>query len=295
MDDLVEYDATQLAALLPWPSADANKYSRGTLTLVAGSAAYPGAACLAAAAAQRMGAGYARVLCAPEAVALVRAWRPSLVVAPWDDYDFAHLPEERSGKPCAVAVGCGFDADADQSDALLQLVLHNAACPVLVDGGALGALARSPLAQAALETRAVDGLATVLTPHGGEAARLAAAFDIPTQDPRGLALQLARAYSAVVLLKGPVSYVSDGLSVVRMGSGTPALAKAGTGDVLAGMVGSLLAQGAAPLEACVLGAHLHACAGVIAAEGLTTICAIPEDVINCIPHAINQVTAMAQA
>ena len=73
----------ELACLLPHPAADANKYTRGHLSLVVGSAAYPGAACLAAAAGERGGAGYTEVFCAGKSMITVRGWRPSLVVRDW--------------------------------------------------------------------------------------------------------------------------------------------------------------------------------------------------------------------
>ena len=83
-----------------------------------------------------------------------------------------------------------------------------------------------------------------------------------------------------------MTYVSDGEQVVRMAEGTSALAKAGTGDVLAGMMGALLAQGLDPVDAGVLAATLHARAGRLAAERLTAICVCAEDVIEALPAAI---------
>ena len=102
-----KYTLEQVAALLPWPDDLANKYSRGKLTLIAGCADYPGAACLAAVASQRMGAGYTEVACSPESVAAVRAASPSLVVRAWDELAaYAQLdPDERgnvAGSPAAV-------------------------------------------------------------------------------------------------------------------------------------------------------------------------------------------------
>ena len=87
-------------------------------------------------------------------------------------------------------------------------------------------------------------------------------------------------------MKGPVTYASDGDEIVRMAHGTPALAKAGTGDVLAGLVGALLAQGANALDAAVLGAELHARAGRVAAARLTDVAVIAEDVLEAVPRAI---------
>ena len=140
MQDVREYGNDELAALVPLPADDANKYTRGTLTAVVGSERYPGAACLAAYASQRMGAGYTQVFTHPAAVPLVQGFRPSLVVGPR-----SALPPKLSpslpGKPHAYLVGCGFDADDGASSKLVHFVLKHAEAPVLVDGSGLGALA----------------------------------------------------------------------------------------------------------------------------------------------------------
>lgn len=324
------YDDARLARLLPHPATDANKYTRGTLTLVAGSAAYPGAACLAAAAAQRMGAGYTQVVTASENVRTVQAFRPSLVVRSWKSWDAAAQRAFRADKPCAYVVGPGFEAADGRVAELLFSVLGYAQAPVLVDGGAFAALA-SERGLKVLRRRFLRGLPTVLTPHGGEAARLAAAFGVEPAAPeagRGqgtFALDLACACGATVVLKGPdtciaqpagaanagvvgVAEIADAAAQVAvpaaeadalaerdrflvMRDGTPALAKAGTGDVLAGMVGSLLAQGLGAFDASVLGAVLHARAGRLAESRLGDICVIPEDVLEALPEAVGNLTA----
>ena len=265
---------------LPWPAADANKYSRGKLTVIAGSARYPGAAALAARAAQRMGAGYVEVVTAKRAVDAVRAVAPSLVVRAFSDWDVGEVPESSAIRPCAVCIGPGFVPG--KRDRLLLDVLNQAKCPVLVDGGALRNLG-SVEAVAALSARAWP---TVITPHGGEAARLAEPLMLDETEPAKQAAGLALALHAVVALKGPDTFVSDGRRMAPVIEGTPALAKAGTGDVLAGMVSALLAQGIEPFSSALAGCVLHAFAGAAAAEQLTEIAACPEDVIEAIPLAI---------
>ena len=156
---------------------------------------------------------------------------------------------------------------------------------MLVDGGGLDALT-APEGRLLLRRRFIDGLPTVVTPHAGEAARLAAPLALPTDDPAQLALLLSQAYGVTAMVKGPVTYISDGETIVRMSDGTSALAKAGTGDVLAGMAAALLAQGLAPVDACVLASALHARAARAAAKRLTSICVTAEDVVAAIPEAI---------
>lgn len=284
MQDVREYSVDELMALVPLPADDANKYSRGVLHAIVGSERYPGAACLAAYASQRMGAGYTEVFTDPAAVDLVRAYRPSLVVRPRSALA-ANFPATTPGKPRAYLVGCGFDADDGATDKLVRCVLKRAEAPVLVDGTGLDALA-TPKGQRLLKQRFLNGYPTVITPHAGEAARLARPLELPTDDPCALAQTLSLAFGVIAVVKGPCTYISDGEQTVRMAHGTPALAKAGTGDVLAGMIGALLAQGIDPLDACVLGCELHGGAGRAAAARWSTIAATAEDVIECVPVAL---------
>ncbi len=278
------YDEARLARLVPYPAPDANKYTRGKLELVAGSPAYPGAAVLAARAAQRAGAGYTEVFASKGALPYVRQAQPSLVVRPWSALSFEGERPVDDRHPRAVAVGSGFDAAGSQEEGLLRTVLGGTTAPVLVDGGALSLLAQEKLRRASVE-RYRGGLVTVLTPHGGEAARLASPLRIPTGDPERLAADLARAYGAVVVLKGPDTFVSEGARTFVMTEGTAALAKAGTGDVLAGILGALLAQGVRAVDASMLAATLHARAGRIAAEERGPISVIAEDVVEALPAA----------
>lgn len=279
MSELQEYANEQLATLLPFPPANAHKYSRGKLAVVGGSARYPGAAVLAACAAQRMGAGYVEVRCAPEAVSVVQAARPSVVARSWEGDGVVAGAR-------AVVLGVGFD---DTCGALAEAIAVEADVPLVADGGALSLLA-TETGVALVRARSAE---TLLTPHGGEAARLAraAGVSVPaaeaSDEERGaFAVALAHAYRAAVILKGSNTFISDGERIVVMCEGTAALAKAGTGDVLAGMAGALLAQGLGAFDAAVLAATLHARAGNAAAETLTSIGVCAEDVIAFIPVAI---------
>lgn len=283
-------DNAALAALAPWPDPQANKYTRGKLSLVAGAAAYPGAACLAGAAAERAGAGYTEVFCAGESLLAVRSFRPSLVARDWREWHPARQEARRSDRTGACVIGCGFDGDARQRELVAETV-RAATGPVLIDGGAIGLMADKAGQRLARE-RAERGVGPlVLTPHGGEAARLArgAKLEGALGGPE-LAVGLARAYRALVVLKGPITFIADAEGIVEtMDRGTAALAKAGTGDVLAGIIGALLAQGLAPRDAAALGCALHAEAGRAAAQELTEICVSAEDVIASLPQAVRAI------
>lgn len=283
-------DNAALAALAPWPDPQANKYTRGKLSLVAGAAAYPGAACLAGAAAERAGAGYTEVFCAGESLLAVRSFRPSLVARDWREWHPARQEARRADRTGACVIGCGFDGDARQRELVAETV-RAATGPVLIDGGAIGLMADKAGQRLARE-RAERGVGPlVLTPHGGEAARLArgAKLEGALGGPE-LACALARAYRALIVLKGPITFIADAQGIVEtMDRGTAALAKAGTGDVLAGIIGALLAQGLAPRDAAALGCALHAEAGRAAAQELTEICVSAEDVIAALPQAVRAI------
>jgi hydroxyethylthiazole kinase-like uncharacterized protein yjeF len=167
--------------------------------------------------------------------------------------------------------------------AVVVELIETLAVPLVIDGDALYALAREDEGLALLARRPA---ATVLTPHAGEAGRLldldASAIDADRiRAVRGLADS-----GAVALLKGPASLVAAGDRIVVNRSGGPGLATLGTGDVLAGVVGALLAHGLDPLDAAVLGAYLHGAAGDAAAAALTTVCCTAEDVVAYLPEAV---------
>lgn len=289
------FSAERIASALPRPAADADKHSRGKLTIIGGSDAYPGSACLASKAGLYAGAGYVTCACSATAVPLVRTFAPSLVVRAWEGADAAalKLDAQDARHPQACAMGCGMVSDGSFQDALVGRMVRSCAPPLLLDGGALRTVAACGLRNA-LRERAAAGRQTVLTPHGGEAAALAQAAGIlmperhaPEQEMAAYAHALAHAFEAHVLLKGPVSFIASPVSaeVFLMDHGTPALAKAGTGDVLVGVAGALLAQGVDALSACVLAATVHAGAGCAAAQERGVISVTAEDVLEALPRA----------
>lgn len=288
------YTDEYIASLLPFPSEDDNKYTRGKVTLVVGSSGYPGAAGLASLASQRTGAGYTEVFVEDSIVPQLQMYRPSLVVRPWSLFSEREMAESTDHHPCAYVIGSGFDSRDPYITGITRRLMSAAKAPVLVDGGALRLLSARKIRDLC-ETRFHEGNPTIITPHGGEASSLAKVFGIPTDDPQDLALMLSQAYGAITVLKGPNTYISDGDGIYCMRKGTPALAKAGTGDVLAGIIGGLLAQGMGPIESCVLGTTLHARAGALAAEDFSEISVCAEEVIRYIPDAIWEQKHIADA
>ena len=241
---------------LPRRRRDAHKYA-AAVAVVAGSPGMTGAAFLTSHAALRAGSGYCR-LAVPGAD--VAAMAPSEVVAvPLPAEGWAPEALAATEKMRALAIGPGLGR-SEVTQAAVRDVVRGARVPTVVDADGLFALGDANGAMAVLAERASE---VVLTPHDGEFTRLTG--DAP---PDGAARvdavrELAARLGVVVLLKGPVTVVADPAGEVRFSrSGSPALATAGTGDVLTGVIASFLAQGLSPLDAAALGACAHGAAAV---------------------------------
>ncbi|GAA2451498.1 bifunctional ADP-dependent NAD(P)H-hydrate dehydratase/NAD(P)H-hydrate epimerase [Streptomyces macrosporus] len=238
-----------VAALLPRPAAESDKYRRGVTGIAAGSARYPGAAVLAVAGALRGGAGAVRY--AGPATDVVIARFPETLVS-------AGSPTE-AGRAQAWVVGPGLGDGPRAAETVREVLALDV--PVLVDADGL----RLMDAERVRERTAP----TVLTPHAGEAAALLGTARGEVEAARLASVrELARRYRATVLLKGSTTLVAepDEDRPVRVNpTGTGWLATAGSGDVLSGLIGSLLAAGLAAPDAAMAGAYLHGLAGRLAA------------------------------
>lgn len=281
-------DLFEFSALVPVPAADAHKYSRGKAVVVAGSAAYPGAAMMCSVAAQLAGAGYTQVFTSRRNVKTIQRYRPSLVVSSFSDLDpVAALPSQYPG---AFVVGPGFDAADAEAQAALRRTLKRCNAPVLIDGGALPVIAVPKMRKLLLQ-RQKQGFATVLTPHWGEAQRLAAPYsiDLSRMSQEEAARSLSLCYGSIVVLKGQDTVIVSADQAAVVDFGTAALAKAGTGDVLAGTIGGFLAQGMPGFDAAHLGVAVHALAGMVASERKGIVSVAAEDVLDAIPEAIQRI------
>ncbi|WP_327697136.1 NAD(P)H-hydrate dehydratase [Streptomyces sp. NBC_00459] len=236
-----------VARLLPVPGVESDKYRRGVVGIAAGSARYPGAAVLAVAGALRGGAGAVRYV-GPAADAVIARF-PEVLVSDQGPH--------KAGRVQAWVVGPGAGDDAASVAEVLE-----ADVPVLVDADGLRLA----------EKEAVRGRTapTLMTPHAGEAAALLGVARAEVEGARLSAVrELAARYGATVLLKGSTTLIADpaGGAVRVNATGTGWLATAGSGDVLSGLGGSLLAAGLSALDAGSVGAYLHGLAGRLASEG----------------------------
>ena len=251
-------DPAAFAALLPPRSRDADKRSAGAPLIVAGSTQFPGAAVLCAWGAARAGAGYVTVAAPEGAAAALRAHLVEQVVVTYDERD----PEgavrtilDLGGRCTSIAIGPGLGL-SDAFGTIVNAVIGGSALPVVADASALFHLAK--------RLPAYREKPLVLTPHAGEFARLSGKGTI---EP-GRHLERLRAfvdeYGIVTLLKGPATLIGGRDATHVNPTGTSALATAGTGDVLTGVIATLLAQGMSPLDAARAGAYWHGRAGAVA-------------------------------
>ncbi len=263
---LTTLQEVDVAALLPIPPRETDKYHRGVIGVVAGSQRYPGAAVLTVGGARRSGAGYVRVMGLRRVAELVRSYFPDGVVT-------EGMPSE-AGRVKAWVVGPGLDTDQDAQQRLDEVLAVEA--PVLVDADGLNILAR--------RGRLDRSAPTLLTPHVGEAARLLGTERAEVAARRLEHVRhLADVYRATVLLKGATTLIATPNGQVRVNAtGTPWLATAGSGDVLAGFAAGLLAAGLSPLDAGSVGAYLHGAAARIASAG-SPIAAY--DLLDALPQA----------
>jgi len=249
-----------IACLLPRPGPESDKYRRGVVGLLAGSDRFGGAVVLATGGAVRGGAGMVRVVTASAAAAAVRqAWPEAVLTVHPDDGGWDLIGSVGRVQAWVAGPGMGTGQDAV---ARLAAILRTG-LPVLVDADGLTILSqhRDLLPREA---------PTLITPHAGELARLLGG-DAADVEARRLehARRAAAELGVTVLLKGSTTVVADrrgGPAFVNP-TGTPWLATAGSGDVLSGLAGSLLAQGLPPAEAGTAAAYLHGIAARLAAAG----------------------------
>jgi ADP-dependent NAD(P)H-hydrate dehydratase / NAD(P)H-hydrate epimerase len=278
------------ARLLPERPSDAYKYSAGTCLLLAGSRDYGGAALLAGMGTLRSGCGLltlalpdthsrSAVTTLPEAVvrALPTGDQGGLLPLPMS------IAQDLLAKQKALAVGPGLGRDP-QTDDFLTRWLTTLDLPMVVDADGLNAFARSGRT---MQFRAPE---TIITPHEGELARLTG---LDVMEIRADRVETARRYAAqwqvILVLKGSPTLIAhpDG-TVVLNPVGNDALAHGGTGDVLTGLIGGLLAQGTAAFDAAALGCWLHGRAGEIAALGGSRRSVLAREVAESLSSAFHE-------
>ncbi|HET9491704.1 MAG TPA: NAD(P)H-hydrate dehydratase [Methylomirabilota bacterium] len=281
-------EASDVARQLPPRSRSAHKGTLGHVLIVAGSLGKTGAAALAAGGALRSGAGLVTVATAASQQPVVAGLVLEAMTAALPE-TAAHsvalkavdaIAELAAGRD-AVAIGPGLGLDAD-TQALARELVRTLTIPVVVDADALTALAGH------LDALDTAPAARCLTPHPGEMARLLGATVTEVERDRvGVARRLASEHRAWVVLKGAGSLVAAPSGEVYINpTGNPGMASGGTGDVLTGMAGALLARGLPPVAALQTAVYVHGRAGDLAAARLGQEALIAGDLVTALPEAL---------
>lgn len=277
----------QVCAMLPRRKRDAQKGNFGRLLCITGSGNMPGACALSTTAALRSGAGLVTVATAAENPARLASAMPEAMWLPMqtDGDGFLQCQENQAklaphlARANAVLLGCGLGV-TEHTRALVAWVLEQAACPVVLDADGLNCLG---------DCISIDrrmGTDWILTPHPGEMARLTGQSIGQIQGNRtACATQFARRYPSVTLvLKGAGTLVAQDSRLAQNPTGNPGMSRGGSGDVLAGMIAALAAQGLSPWEAACAGVYLHGMAGDAAAAQFSEQAMLPRDLLACLPE-----------
>ena len=263
---------------LPQRQANAHKGTHGSVAMIGGADGMVGAALLAARAALLLGTGRTYAALLAKDAPSVDLLYPEIMMRSIQDLDALQQLN-------CVLIGPGLGI-SNQAKTLLKNWLNKNTALVL-DADALNLIAQNGDLAASVKNRHAP---TVITPHIGEASRLLKLSPEAIQgDRKGSALQLAKDFNCITILKGVGSLISNGSEVFINTTGNAGLASGGTGDVLAGMIGSLIAQGLAVLEACKTAVYLHgAAADSLASRGIGPIGLTASEVAIEARQLINQ-------
>ncbi len=268
--------------------SDSNKGTYGTLTIVGGSALYRGAAALSVKAALRCGTGIVR-LASTECVI-------NSVSSKIDECIYLPLPESDSGSisfsafgaigdtlkkstACQIGSGC---INCDDISKLVQAVIKESECRLIIDADALNSISADPINILKNRSSKQNNI-SVLTPHVGEMAKLCGIEILKIKNsPRETALCFAEASGCVVVLKDHITHIAspDGRCCSNDTTGNAGLARGGSGDVLAGMIASFIAQGYSSYESAYCGVYLHGLAADRCAARLSQYGMLPGDIID---------------
>lgn len=281
----------EAAALLPARPYNANKGTFGNTLIFGGCRTMPGAGILAAGGALRSGAGLVTVALPEENLPVAAAAVPECVFLPLKTDRNGFLTaengavfEENKRKYTAVVLGNGM-GQTGETRTLVTDVLKKSVCPVVLDADGINAAA------AHIDELKEAAAPVLLTPHPGEMSRLTG-LSIPEINAHReeIATEFAKRHGVFVLLKGDATVIASPDGRVYLNpTGSTALARGGSGDVLAGVAGALLSQGLAPFDALCLGAYVHGLAGEISEQMNTAYGAATAENLRCLPLAFKTI------
>jgi len=276
-----------LASYPPKREVDSHKGNFGEVLVIAGSSSMRGAAAFAALGALRSGAGLVRVASVEKCIDTVSVLAPEAVYMELecDDYGFmlydtsTELIGTAMKRATAVVIGCGMGVTPDTIE-LTKFVTQNAKCPVIIDADGINCIARD------IDILTKKQTDVVITPHVGEMARLINCDTKLISTNRFQAAErYAEKYGITVVLKGGGTVVADSHCTAANHTGNPGMSVGGSGDVLAGIIGSAVAQGCGIFDGACAGVYMHGLAGDRAAMKLGMEAMLPRDIISHLPEA----------
>lgn len=278
-------------AVLKPLAADAGKDDRGRVVVVGGSLRYPGALMLACRAAARCGAGVVTAATARSVAEAIAGLDPNVTLFPLAESQpgsvavgaAAQLSQFLSERIRALLVGPGLGHGTGTDEFVLAVLRNARGVPTVVDADGLNALARTEDWVRSIPPKCV------LTPHDGEAARLAGQVAPKGAQRVAFAERSARDWRSVVVLKGPVTVVSDGKRTLVHDAPNAALGVGGSGDALSGAIAAFLARGLAPLAAATAAVWVHGRAGELLAAEIGQSGALATEIADALPRALGQV------
>lgn len=276
------------ASLFRRRNPQSHKGNYGRLLMICGSYGMAGAAIMAARAALRCGIGLLNLVVSKECYPIIAATIPEAIFTVTDFSTDESTKEsgealfEALKKSTACVIGCGLGSEASR---YINTVLLFAHCPVVVDADGINYLAENPEELTKAKTD------VILTPHPGEMSRLTGKTILQVQmDRLSVAKKFSREYQVYTVLKGSGSLVVSPEGDVRLNTtGNPGMARGGSGDVLAGMIGAFAAQGMHPADAATAGVFIHGKAGDICANKLSQTAMLPTDIIEVLPEVFKKI------
>lgn len=273
--------------LLPKRPEDSNKGTFGKILNISGSKNYTGAAYLSSLAALKIGAGYVTLACPKSISSIIATMLPEITFLPLEETNIGSISRNNSIPDLytynVLSLGCGITTNEETREFAFKIINElNRNQKVIIDADGINILANHK-GEISLKN-------AVITPHPKELSRLlnVSVEEIITNREK-YARITSQTYECITVLKGHNSIVTNGEKILKNKSGSSALAKAGTGDVLTGIIAGLLAQNMKPFDAAILGTFLHGLAGDYAKEDLTKYSVLATDVIKYLPFAIKEV------
>lgn len=280
-------DRKAVQGLLPVRPEDSNKGTFGKVLNIAGSRNLTGAAYLSSLAALKIGAGYVTLACPQSIIQIIATMLPEVTFLPLEETENGSISKTNSIKDLyqynVISIGCGITTNKETKSFVFDILNGlNKTQKVIIDADGINILANHK-GEISLKN-------AIITPHPKELSRL---LNVPLEEivtnREKYARITSQTYECITVLKGHNSIVTNGEVILYNKSGSSALAKAGTGDVLTGIIAGLLAQKMKPFEAAILGTFLHGLSGEYAQNDLTKYSVLATDVIKYLPNAINEI------